>query len=706
MIKSNGFIYLRNNEWYKSKNIIKMGISYNIRNRESTYKTSEPIAGEYIFVIEILSNKIDLSILDKYLKNNFKSNNIYFDSGTEFYNYEIKNDIEPYLKTLDIDYKVLTKEEIYLINLNNRLDNLNNRLNIKPYEYQQYILNNIEYFFNINNIGKLVWACGLGKALLSIFIIYILKFKSIVFGVPSKNLQIQMKSEILKIFPNKQNILFIGSHQDNDIKSTTNKIEIKNFLDKSRNQPIFIITTYHSSHLLVDNDFKFDFKIGDEAHHLVGIEKDEENKKFLSFHKIKTNKSLFMTATEKIVKIKAKELKYSMDDENIFGKCIDNKTVNWAIENKKMTDYNILILKNTNKEVDEIVNNLKLTILNKEIFMTCYMALKSFENYNDLTHMLLYTNSINDAEQAKQYIDEILSLNILSISREQIYNDLLHNKNCNYNKLKDEIDKFKKSEYGIISCIYIFGEGFDLPKLNGVCICGNMESETRIVQYLLRPNRLDKENLNKIAYIIIPYIDENGWNSEKKSYKKVRDIIAHLRNVDENIEQKIFMQSLTKDKKKKKKNNYNYNYIFEKNENELNKIKIRLKYSKALYSELSEEQDEYNFIKIINSDLKIKSKSEYINSKNKHSLFIDSPEEYFNSFGIWINWYDFLGVDTSKFIQSKEEWVKFCKEKNIKSIKEYNEKCEQYEELPKNPSDFYKSNFSNILDELKLNKRR
>jgi len=469
MIESNGFIYLRDNEWYKSLNIIKMGISYNIRNRESTYITGEPIAGEYIYVIEILSNKIDLKTLDKYLQNNFKQYNIYFNGGLEFFDLKIQSLIEPYFKTLDINYKVLTKEEIYLINLNDRFNNLHNRSNKKPYDYQQCVLNRIEYFFNINNIGKLIWACGLGKALLSIFIIYILKFKSIVFGVPSKNLQIQMKSEILKIFPNEQNILFIGSHQDNDIKSTTNKIEIKNFLDKSsKNEPIFIITTYHSSYLLVDNDFKFDFKIGDEAHHLTGIEKDEKNKKFLSFHQIKSNKSLFMTATEKIVKIKTKELKYSMDDENIFGKCIDNKTVNWAIENKKMTDYNILILKNTNKEVDEIVNNLKLTILNKEIFMTCYMALKSFENYNDLTHILLYTNSINDAEQAKGYIDEILSLNILSITREQIYNDLLHNKNCNYNKLKDEIDKFKKSEYGIISCIYIFGEGFDLPKLNGV----------------------------------------------------------------------------------------------------------------------------------------------------------------------------------------------------------------------------------------------
>ena len=57
--------------------------------------------------------------------------------------------------------------------------------------------------------------------------------------------------------------------------------------------------------------------------------------------------------------------------------------------------------------------------------------------------------------------------------------------------------------------VYIFGEGFDLPKLNGVCIAGNMQSETRIVQYLLRPNRLESGNTNKKAYVIIPYIDVN-----------------------------------------------------------------------------------------------------------------------------------------------------------------------------------------------------
>ena len=82
---------------------------------------------------------------------------------------------------------------------------------------------------------------------------------------------------------------------------------------------------------MVNNDIRVDFKIGDEAHHLVGIEK-EENKSFRLFHKIKSQKSLFMTATQKIIDTRLNKVIYSMDDETIFGKCIDNKSVYWAFE--------------------------------------------------------------------------------------------------------------------------------------------------------------------------------------------------------------------------------------------------------------------------------------------------------------------------------------------------------------------------------------
>ena len=744
-----GTIYLRDNAWYKTENVIKMGIATFAKDRSNTYITGEVERGEYICVIEIPLDKMKL--IDKSLKHYFKTFHIYKGGGTEFYNRYIIDLIEPYFKNINIPYKILTKEEINFMNRHERVRNILNvipnvdkvkkvfnELNLKniiqtykikrskknsivsnnnivnelsyvsePNNQQQYVLERIEEFYNFNNIGKIVWACGLGKSLLCILIVKLLKFKSVVIGVPSNNLQKQIKNEILKIFPNKTNILFVGGDETDGIKLSTDKTEIIKFLNNNLNsQPKFVITTYHSCHLLNDRDIVFDFKIGDEAHHLVGIEK-EENRGFRLFHKINSSKTLFMTATEKTIETRTNREIYSMEDETIFGKYIDVKSVQWAIENKKITDYNILVLKNTEDEVDEIINNLRLNIINKEIFISCYMCLKSFEKYNDLTHLLLYTNTTEDAELSKKYINEILSLNILSIQKEQIYNNALHSKDDN--NFDNEVYKFKNTPFGIISCIYIFGEGFDLPKLNGVCIAVNMQSETRIVQYLLRPNRLDFENSNKKAYVIIPYIDTDDWEIKNKSYEKVRNIVSQMRNVDENIEQKIFLSVGKKEKKEKTKKeerrSYYEDYIFQENGNELNKLKMRLRYSKALGSKFTEEQDEYNYVRSINSTLNIQSPEEYIQKKNIHCNFIDLPEEYFKSKGVWNNWYDFLGVDTAKFIQSKQEWINFCKKKNIKSLEDYNRICYLYQCLPMSPVHFYKD-FTNIPSELKFNRNR
>ena len=415
-----------------------MGIATFAKDRSNTYITGEVERGEYICVIEIpLDN---MKLIDKCLKHYFKTFHIYKCGGTEFYDRYIIDLIEPYFKNINIPYKILTKEEINFMNRHERVRNILNvipnvdkvkkifnELNVKniiqtykikrskknsivsnnnivnelsyviePNNHQQYVLERIEEFYNFNNIGKIVWACGLGKALLCILIVKLLKFKSVVIGVPSNNLQKQIKNEILKIFPNKTNILFVGGDETDGIKSSTDT-EIIKFLNNNLNsQPKFVITTYHSCHLLNDRDIVFDFKIGDEAHHLVGIER-AENRGFRLFHKIISSKTLFMTATEKTIETRTNREIYSMEDETIFGKYIDVKSVHWAIENKKITDYNILVLKNTEDEVDEIITNLRLNIINKEIFISCYMCLKSFEKYNDLTHLLLYTNTTEDA---------------------------------------------------------------------------------------------------------------------------------------------------------------------------------------------------------------------------------------------------------------------------------------------------------------------
>ena len=79
-----------------------------------------------------------------------------------------------------------------------------------------------------------------------------------------------------------------------------------------------------------------------------------------------------------------------------------------------------------------------------------------------------------------------------------------------------------------------------------------------------------------------------------------------------------------------------------------------------------------------------------------------NPREYFS--GQWKNWYDFMNVDTSVFIQDKDEFVKFCKEKKI-NINNYTENCEKYKYLPYEPEDFYRNfTFSQLNNSIR--KRR
>jgi hypothetical protein len=197
-----GTIYIRDNAWYRMENVIKMGISSFAKDRSNTYITGEVERGEYLCVIEIPLDK--MKIIDKCLKNYFKSYHIYKGGGTEFYNRCIIDLIEPYLKQINLEYKVLNKEEINLMNRCERIRNIRNvykvknifnQLNvqnitqkykvkqskkgtttkhnslnellyiIEPNKHQQIILEMIEDFYCLYNIGKIIWACGLGKAL-------------------------------------------------------------------------------------------------------------------------------------------------------------------------------------------------------------------------------------------------------------------------------------------------------------------------------------------------------------------------------------------------------------------------------------------------------------------------------------------------------------------------------------------------------------
>jgi predicted helicase len=714
-----GYIYLRDNDWYKENDVIKMGMTISIKDRQNGYITTEIKRGKFIKIIEINNiNQSQLKFIDNLLKAEFKYLNIKYDASTELYKREIEEKLEDFFIKRKLSYLIVNDYDLKRINRNkNLIKNRYNNLLIKllnsslitPKDYQLDVLNKIEEFYNENNIGKLLWFCGLGKSIMSLLIAKKLKFKKIIIGVSSCYLQLQFKEEVKLVFGNSAKIIIIGIDSYNDDEYNDN------------NQIYIIITTYHSSHLFTK--YKFDFKIGDECHHLVNYDnKNKDTKTFIKFHEIKSTKSLFMTATERILVSYnhnlSEEDSYSMNNEKIFGKLIDEKNAQWAIDNNYITDYSFLIIKNSNYEVNIIKDRLKSNIKNRDLYISAYIALKSLtikppiikvkdENQNEIevialppTHQLIYTNTIKDADLVNEYIKEIIDSGIIDIDniKENLYHKSLHS-GINSKEIKKEIEKFEKSKYGIIPCVQIFGEGVNCPILNSVCIACNMISEISIYQKIFRPNRKIKCINNKIAYYIIPSLSE-------EEFKNTNHIIKQLSFIDKTIEQKIKVLELKQTTKTKlitsnEKDNHEIkdNNELMDNEELLLKIKLQLKYNKTLNSDFTEEQNEYNYIQSINKSLKLESRDDYYKSKDTHSNYIENPFKYFSEKGVWNNWSDFLGYDTSILIPTKEKWLIFCNEKEIKTMNDYKEAINIYKELPKDPHDFY-NDFANIEYEL------
>jgi superfamily II DNA or RNA helicase len=508
-------------------------------------------------------------------------------------------------------------------------------------------------------------------------------FNKILISVPSIILQEHWKNEIKKYF-NNYKIIFVGG-----IKGK-NKKKINEYFDKHKN--LIIISTYASCKKILNYNIKFNFKVGDESHHLIG-----DNKEYNNFHNIKANKELYLTATMK--ELSNNSNVYSMDNIEQFGNIIDKKSINWAIKNKYIVDYDIVLIK-CDIDIDLILKEINCNYIeNKELLISAYVVLKSISLYNDLNNILVYTNTTDNADLVTKYIDILINTSTLfpelNKIKNQIHNKAYHSKKNRFDLKSNEV---LKNKVIITSIVYSLGEGFNYSELNGVCFAENMMSNIRIIQSLLRPHRLDKNNPNKRAKVLIPF------NINDLDYKKsnIYTISKQLRNEDENIKQRIkLIEIMTK------KPNTNLKFpktpydIKIDNANELKKILIKLESSLNKY--FKDLEEEYKYIKKINKKLKLESKKEYINNQEKHNNYIDNPREYFST--CWNNWYDFLGYDTEIFIQSKDDWIKFCKEKEVNNYNHYLELCKDFKELPKMPEEFYKD-YTNFNNEFNLNRKR
>lgn len=678
---NNNFIYAR---YQNDPGICKVGQTTDIISRGSTYMTGEYKKCKFIKIWDMYDEPCD--IIEELIKENFSYLHSYMDSGTEYYKIEICDLIDKYFKEHNINYKNVNiedvdrkiydrKEQINRDKKNkyNIWKQKNQKLirNINPYNYQDEDLKKALLYFKDKDVGNLLWSCGLGKTYMSLFIWHGLDFKNLLICVPSIYLKLQFIEAIKKLF---------------------SKIDIHTNFDKyieSNEKYKILVSTYHSCHK-ISNDYVFDMKIGDECHHLVNIKLEDDSKHcFTRFHNIKSKKTLYMTATKKDIEKISNEDYYNWSENGSFGETISTRSVKWAIDNNKITDYKICCIKNDAYEIKDILstneiygNESKSNI--EELLLSAFCALKTIAN-GDVTHILIYANSCDSASIIRQLINRLLDSNLFNIDKNDIYNNELDSsKDVN---MKEEIEKFKNKKYGIISCVYIFGEGFDLPKLNGVVIGEKMTSDIRIVQSCLRPNRLDSADPNKISYIIIPYNPKYNEDQDK-----LQNVIRKMGESDECIEQKIDLLTINSSSSLNEYDYFKSRIDLVENKDELDKLKLKL-YTRECFNTKPKWIKIYNRHKEYNKG-RFVSVKDYKSNPLKH---IDEKPRF--PIDIWNGWYDYLGIDCKEFIKSKIEWINYCKSKNISSVEEYEKICFYDPKLCIEPGYFYKD-FKGIINEL------
>ena len=655
-----GYIYVRIHEAYDLYDVCKLGKTQNITNRETTYITSEFVKGDFSYVFEVMLAK--MSYAEKKLGEDFKRLGFHVRrgfGGKEFYNKAIIPLIVETLKKHDIEARQLTCDEVKSIarkeyiakiakylnkksirRLFKKLKALKNRYTKRSDQIE--IIDKSVKHFQTNDKGLLVLICGVGKTLISLWTTQEVKANKILVGVPNKLLLVQWEKVIKELFPAYPCLI---------VKGSVNIEEITLFLKENKEKCI-IITTYASSHKVcsasVSMLFTFDMKILDEVHHLTShhIIK-EEHKTYVKILDIKCVKQLSLTATLKILENKDNtcddDLLISNTNVAYFGTIIAKKPLLWAIENKIVCDYCIQTLYS---DADQL-NALALvcnTDTNKDeendnrLLLSAYASLKSiYEGHSH--HLLIYVNSKENALKVNSYIKKLLSEHYFSV--DDLY---CSNYDSSMNKVTQEniLANFQKATFGIITCVYCLGEGWDFPLLDAVVFAENMTSNIRIVQSALRASRKNTYEPYKLTKIILPIINNSDWidNNSNPDLKKVKEVIYQMGLEDETINYKIkvFRVDIPSKPDPRKPRPRPGPIPTEPDFDEKLTQELRLKTVKRCASGTS-----YEKAKKIIADLNVKTKEDYTALTLRMNKLPDDPETTYK--GLFTNWIDYLSIE-------------------------------------------------------------
>lgn len=502
-----GYIYLRLNLWFIQKNIVKLGETENVNDRNSTYITYEPERGEFIKIFEVDDSKL----VEYKLKSWFSKYNYRGTGGTEFFKNCIIDLIETAMDELGIKYKLVKLDETppptrspstppitppESPTKSESIDTFNDR------QYQQDIIRVGYEILMILFKFYLELATGGGKSVIVFNIIKKIKPDTIVIFTPRKNINKQnISKKYLSILGDDYNVYDNNSGKCFD-----------NFYKKGKNIIVACIQSYEKIYEYL-NKYEMEdvFVWFDETHWMVenwtNIKNDGNTiiQYFLKSPSIKYR--MFTSASPNHDLIKR--------NESIFGQLYSPIKVKQLIKDKWLCPILPHIFETNSKNANVIQYCLQ--------HFTKFQKSWGFSFHNNCInagalfriHYELYKNK---STTIKPFIDvSTKELDLSDIRLEYDYTD---------------IDVFENIKNSMAYVVQKYSMGYDFEKIDYLTFCDPKSSYKDIIQCIGRGTRPDKlgengTNLEKRLHIMLPiYMDQ--MEMDKSPYETISEVLRYL----------------------------------------------------------------------------------------------------------------------------------------------------------------------------------
>jgi len=396
-------------------------------------------------------------------------------------------------------------------------------------DYQKQGVKNIVTHFEDNDRALITAACAAGKTIVALAVAEKMKSNLILFLAPTIALTEQSRSEWDSLNTVGMNTYTVSSAEN----GSTDISDLVEFLKGDGVRVVF--STYQSLQVVAGacevTGLVFDLIVGDEAHKTAGaqeIASDPLFGRYLNDELLPRVKTLSMTATPRMTYDENSEV-ISMNNSELYGDIVWEFTYMEALQGGWVASFRVKVnvvedselIEATRQQVTDDSGGTVNEKLAESAIVDCVKD-------GSVSRLLTCHTMIADAERFSNAISRVLAA-----EGYKVYSAAL-NGHMGMSERQLHLNELSNPEWDVVIICHVdtISEGVSVDSVDSVCFVDAKTSPVYINQFAGRAYRLDANNPDKVARIILPATTEQEnpdlWEIHDTNNRQIASILLAM----------------------------------------------------------------------------------------------------------------------------------------------------------------------------------